>query len=188
MAKGPTPEQLLIQERNRKTQEQAEKARKDLARKRFVCNGQLVITDPCYSSGTWCALWNLKARPGEWTAKVRITDEVPGRLEVRHPDFKDVGFLPWEFIGKAGVDSGQLGVFAAHRYPTTEETGEFNDLNTFYGRCCAMTLTGPQWGILEEGAVSRSGNGDGVYNVYGAHDYHGILVGVKVVFLGREPR
>src|SRR5437016_3123484 len=104
-------------------------------------SGKLIVTDPCYERGTWCQGIIDEARPGTWVVDVGESryDERIGSLEVRHKDYGGpLLWLPCSF--RVGVDSGQAGIFDEARYPAGE-TGEYGDLNTFYGKACELTLS-----------------------------------------------
>lgn len=107
---------------------------------------QLRVTDPCYEKGTWCADVLENVLPGEWIAeKVVASDKETGgwgdriaELCIWHSDY--IGNVDAHELTEihVGVDSGQAGFFDESQYPEGE-TGEYLDLDTFYGKVCAGT-------------------------------------------------
>lgn len=75
-------------------------------------------------------------------------------------------------ISNLGVDTGQMGIFDAVRYPKTEEeVGDYDSAESFYGSICR--LTGSEDGIDDKrldindmGCVSPTAFGDGTYPGY----------------------
>lgn len=153
----------------------------------------LRVTDPCYQDGTWCA-GTLQAKPGIWNAKtvvgptswhtrvkaLQISHESLGALEVL--DYKTLDSAKLT----AGVDSGQCGFFDDAHYPRDAASFEYED-DTFYGECCALTLDDglPGGGVLSKqtGVVSRSGFGDGGYEVYVKRDEAGDVALVQLLYV-----
>jgi hypothetical protein len=167
---GPTPQQLRLQEENRQWEKKAAAAVGKLRLPSFAVTKAIHITDPCYDRGTWCAQWDVAAKAGKWVASAVLGD-LPGwgervtNIVVRHESFDPNGQQDWEFLGNVGVDSGQAGVFAAEAYPEGDETGDMRDLESFYGKCCALTIAEPRYGTFAGGFVTSSGLGDGSYPV-----------------------
>lgn len=111
-----------------------------------VSSNQLRVTDPCYTKGTWCAGVLENVLPGKWIAeKVVASNEETGgwgdriaELCIWHGDY--IGKVDAHELTKidVGVDSGQAGFFDESQYPEGE-TGEYGDLDTFYGKVCDGT-------------------------------------------------
>lgn len=155
----------------------------------FKVNSGLIVTDPCYQYDEAQILRNVKR--GNWEAYVKITDEGAwgkriAELQVCSSDHF-INDYEWEVNRKieVGVDSGQAGFFDIGHYPTGESTGEYGDLNTFYGKVCEMTVEGDRAGILPFGAVSSSGYGDGGYRLY-TIEKNGEIIAAKIVFIDEE--
>jgi hypothetical protein len=188
----------------------------------FAPTGILRVTDPCYQRGTWCCgqievepgtHWNVFASryndPMGWGNRVASLLIVRSDREVaRHPWFVA---LPQECDFEVGVDSGQAGFFDDGSYPHGE-TGEYADLDTFYGKACAATheelppvkvkdeayskLLGRDFFRIEQrsrmsagmvgdtGAVAASGYGDGSYTCYVWRDSTGRIWAAEIVFIG----
>jgi hypothetical protein len=180
-------------------QEEVERKAKKLARENFevkkatVGSGHIHITDPCYTEGTWCAMWNLPALAGRW-AGIATKENIPSwgervtELEAYHTTATPA--TDWQRLpGEVGVDSGQAGIFDATGYTGDERddaTDDIYDPFNNYGRCCITTLSEKQWGIIETGIVSSSGLGDGGYKAYAKMNESGLIVAVKIVFIEEE--
>jgi hypothetical protein len=157
-------------------------------------SGRLCVSDPCYKKGTWCAAWDLPAQDGLWNCYIerenhgiwqhdRIKEVVCFHSEIK--DFYGYNWKQLEF--DIGVDSGQCGIFDFEKYPNEEDTGAYGDLESFYGKCCNLTLSDDGYGVLENGIVTSSGYGDGSYTMFALYDEsEEKLIGVKVVFIDYE--
>jgi hypothetical protein len=157
-----------------------------------VNSGKLRITDPCYETDVWCA-GEIPAVNGIWNAKIVITNEGMWgdrvqRLICTHvgdgtkyyKNVKSAG-LPFE----VGVDSGQAGVYDAEMF-ALNRGGEYDDKSSFYGRVCEQTLGGSQGGVIEWGATSRSGYGDGGYSGYVRKLRNGKAIQVEIEFFEED--
>lgn len=110
-----------------------------------LASNQLRVTDPCYTKDTWCAGVLSNVLPGKWVAeKIVMDDSQTGwgdrisQLQIWHEDYLMSVTADELSDIHVGVDSGQAGFFDESQYPEGE-TGEYNDLDTFYGRVCAGT-------------------------------------------------
>jgi hypothetical protein len=159
-----------------------------------VTGDKVMVTDPCYDRDTWCQ-GTLPALPGRWAAEMEVGDRPGWGRRVHAIRAFHVDVAPRDVRKRAkfevGVDSGQAGIFDEARYPQ-DETGDYDDLESFYGRACSAThdrdgeddsITG---GVIAEGAVSSSGYGDGGYVCYYRTDEEGRAVEVEIVFIGDE--
>lgn len=141
----------------------------------FKNTGPLRVTDPCYTRGEALEYVIENAAKGEWEATTYTYDS--GSWGLRIAEFEIVRVNApmhldeWAKVEEAtiGVDSGQAGFFVDSLYPQGE-TGEFGELDTFYGRACECTCSHEHpernAGVVAEGAVSRAGYGDGCYELY----------------------
>jgi hypothetical protein len=155
----------------------------------FNVKNSLIVTDPCYKYDDNQILRNVKS--GEWVASVKVTDEGSwgnriAELRVCHngESFSDYEF-DREYNFEVSVDSGQAGFFDCLYYPMGESTGEYGELDTFYGKVCEMTISPKSAGVLSFGAVSSSGYGDGGYNLYTVKR-NGVVLAAKIVFIPDE--
>ena len=148
----------------------------------------LVISDPCYEPGTWCA-GTIKAKPGKWICDILIgpTDWYTRvkRLRARHESVSEAVYaLEFADTGiDVGVDSGQCGLFDRARYESDvcEESA--------YQKICVVTLRSEcSGGIIpgKSGVVSESGFGDGSYTALTHNTPQGEAVAVQIVFISDD--
>lgn len=142
----------------------------------FTCkSGKLIVSDPCYEKGLWCQGTIKNARPGTWEAYAAQCDEGDwgkriAALIVRHQDWagKHWPNPVWKIQEKTeiGVDAGHAGFFDDSVYPNkSDEKEDFND-TCFHVRYRENGEPGYiQAGIIDGGAVSSSGDGDGGYRL-----------------------
>lgn len=108
---------------------------------KFVADGDLVLTDPCYALDTWC-IQRVKVLPGEWDVYVQkwINDLNPkyrhertGTMFIFHSSVsaeERAALLQfprcpsWMDIGHIGIDSGQIGIINASTHMRTERERE----------------------------------------------------------------
>lgn len=133
--------------------------------------------------GTWWALMKISPKHTDRNAELTIIHE-----SIYPP--KGIDFVKHGGIMGIGVDSGQAGFFEQNNYPLGESTGDYDNMNSFYGMCCYITTqTKQRAGIIAAspttgcGVVSSSGWGDGVYPLYVAHDEQGAIIAAKIDFL-----
>lgn len=130
------------------------------------------ITDPCYPKGTWCGLWDLTAKAGKWVCIIEKDRGVGvvSKLTAHHEGFSDTLNRDHDEEHEIGVDAGMVGIFDAEIYPRGDNTGEYDDEKSFYGKVCrGMDNIGDRQGFLAidgQGFISRSGHGDGAYTVF----------------------
>ena len=156
-------------------------------------SGEMVMSDPCYEKGIWCAAllknvmrgtWRveaIKSDDGEWGVRVAV-------LRAIHESYSGEYF---DLGPELGVDSGQLGIYDASHYhddSVFSEPSKFGACgkDEWYGHNCDITLDAPQAGIIPYGCVSCSGYGDGSYGSYAAYNVAGHIVGIEVVFIDEE--
>jgi len=80
----------------------------------FEVKNQLIITDPCYEVGAWCAQsFHFNVKPGMWQGHLAENNNAQRFLLVHHVDNPTVlsNFDATSFTGELGVDSGTIGVF-----------------------------------------------------------------------------
>ncbi len=160
----------------------------------LIESGEVVVSDPCYGIDTWCLIKLDNIQNGSWYATT--TSEDCGGWGIRtmtlhaylvKPTIDDLFSrmdyedrlrntdLQWELVeGSIGVDSGCAGIFdkAHFQDPAYEDwTGEMG----------GVTFSEYGWGLVPYGVVSRSGYGDGMYNLY-KKTFEGKIVALKVDF------
>ena len=165
-----------------------------------VTGNALLVTDPCYTRGTWCQGILADVCQGDWQGQVEVMsrertgwgDRV-SKLIVTHGSFytrepSDVG--TWHVADfEVGVDSGMAGVFDEGRYPQGD-TGAYRELDTFYGRACAVVHDEKDdtvmAGVVDEGFLSYSGFGDGGYTCEYHRNAAGLVDFVSITFIDEE--
>jgi hypothetical protein len=131
---------------------------------------RIIISDPYYERGIWCALSDFEVMPGKYETFIIKYENRAAAVIAVHSNYIETLDFDWElYVGEIGVDSGQAGIFDDSIYPEKEEyKGKYDDEDSFYGECCKLTLSDTQGGILknEKGVVSSSGCGDGRYELF----------------------
>lgn len=163
--------------------------------------GEVIISDPCYEAGTWCAA-SRRVLAGPWQAGVQYSsDRRVTSLFALHADyvFGSLERAAWLPAAKAdlGVDSGQLGFFGATHYrydgmvaPGHVFAADWLPLkhdkpgDAWYDLCCDLTSGPVKGGVLDYGCVSSSGYGDGSYRLQTQQREDGVIVGLRVDFIG----
>ncbi|USG65016.1 tetratricopeptide repeat protein [Brevibacillus ruminantium] len=188
--------QTSIRERARKLQERYDQLARSFPLGEFESNsGTLLVSDPCYERDIWCQGVVENAARGKWTAVVEKLDmgdwgDRCSALMVYHESLLEFGHITWEpcsFV--IGVDSGQAGVFDESVYRNDESVigpTEFMPEDKWYSSCCDQTLGELGAGLINGGAVSSSGLGDGAYEAFVCQNQDGVIVAVKIVFLTAE--
>jgi len=167
-----------------------------------VRNGAVVVSDPCYDRGTWCAGTIRNVLNGTWKARIERSDEGEwgirvARLVVMHEKYEEDhpcvdGWDAQKF--EVGVDSGQAGVFDTRHYKSDADARKATWVNKdeaicddepWYSLCCDRTLNGDSAGVIPFGAVSSSGFGDGGYPCH-AKTEGGKVVGIAITFIGED--
>lgn len=167
-----------------------------------VRSGEIIISDPCYDEGTWCAQ-KVKAAKGCWGAEVEYEDGRVKRLEaysksilaIPLPDRK---WQPRVINDQIGVDSGQCGFFDAACYRKNpiikkpKHKWQIDGQGDFYGMACELTLGPMRCGLMTDkdninfGVVSSSGYGDGGYVLTGTFNDKEEVVSLRLDFFGDE--
>lgn len=147
-------------------------------------SGKLYVTDPCYMGFDPKYQALVHVRPGIYTARVKPEGGCIAQfmitLEDRSISFEDQN---WEEIhGDIAVDSGQCGFFD---FNGEEPIGGDYGTDDFYGRACEATIETGEL-CIKEGAVSRSGYGEGGYPLFVLRDENEHIVALKLVFIRDE--
>ena len=152
-----------------------------------VTSGKLRVCDPCYSRRDKGVLVLENVLPGRYFASIEIRDmggiwgKRVTRLDIRHENYNDMNSFD---VGTIGVDSGQVGFYDDDYYPQGDDTGEYEDFDTFYGKACGLTLSEEKGGIIDNfGVVSSSGYGDGEYFVSAVRESAGWVVAASIIFI-----
>ena len=190
----------------------AEIASKSLIEQFFVGSGDLRVTDPCYDLTAWCSGQLRNVKNGTWNAQVGYYKDpeefassmspstYAGRVAYLHiyhdsvepQEVGDMNNGVWRLAEhfEVGVDSGQAGFFDLDFYKEQKED-ESRD-RVFYDEVCRLTChmdkTGVDrsFGVVERGAVSSSGYGDGSYDCYFRHDEDMQVVEAIIAFIQED--
>ena len=166
----------------------------------MLFRSRVVVSDPCYELPTWCQVVLNDVLQGEYVVDVKKENwsgwgDRCSKVSVIHKDYVNKK-LGWRIeSGNIGVDSGQCGIFSFESYRNDNHNvplGE-GDISFFgesmneegdkwYEKMCSYTLGKKSWGTYDEGVVSSSGIGDGVYRMYIKKNKEGKIVGIKVDF------
>ena len=162
------------------------------------------ITDPCYESDVWCAIFGKKIKAGEYSAyitvvdfpnmatienameagrfkakigdKVKLNDKRIMYVKIVHKDFVDAD-KRWHLISSSiGVDAGLCG-FYNHKpdFTADDDWMKFCDsLNHLKDTYCVCD-------VRSYGITVSSGFGDGVYRLYAQKD-KGEIVALELRF------
>lgn len=159
-----------------------------------IKNPRVMVSDPCYSIGTWCQGSVDNVHTGTWKAHIVTSDE--GKWGVRPAELhavlaslnpsRELSWTKEEF--EVGVDSGQAGIFDMEHYKDDSVIGdlpcEFD--HDWYGMVAHVTLKDErQAGTIPFGVVSSSGYGDGGYDCFTAK-VNGRVVAIKIIFIPEE--
>lgn len=158
-----------------------------------IRSGNVIVSDPCYERGTWCAGNLSNVKKGVWHSSTLKTDEgawgnnrtavlIAHHESARDIDYETNGWKEQEF--EVGVDSGQAGIFDSEDYHG--EDNNFDDPNSWYRQCCNRTIGEDSAGVIEGGVVSSSGYGDGSYVCATLTDEHGEIIGIMITFIMLE--
>lgn len=155
-----------------------------------VKDGELYVSDPCYSPGGRYAGDIQDAKKGTWNAYV-----VHGKTDWGHRCWELVAIhseFPKSLASRildrtsfeVGVDSGQAGIYDRSAFHGGED--HYGD-DGWYDLCCRTTLDNkPGAGVIPGGCVSSTGFGDGGYHCFTTRNGTAEVVGVRVVFISEE--
>lgn len=154
---------------------------------------KVLVSDPCYELGTWCTGVIENVKEGNYITEVVYCEYFHPFLYNRVAELEaildgvDKDILNWEITeADIGVDSGQCGIYDYESVKDIIGAGEWDEKDTFYGQACQCTDADEQYSELNGyGVVSRSGVGDGSYDLYIAKQDNQV-VGIKVVYIAEE--
>ena len=170
--------------------------------KTMTLSNEVMVSDPCYTVGTWCQHKLTNVLPGEYQTKVmKFQDPMWGNrcsfIIAVHKDHNTEDKLNWrKVVADIGVDSGQAGVFSMDTYRKDEvfvtgisehskRYGQYSkkeqEGEEWYGHICDLTDNSERWGTYSNGIVSSSGIGDGSYELRVAK-HKGKIVGILLDF------
>jgi hypothetical protein len=158
--------------------------------KTIQLSDKVVVSDPCYEVDNG---WNMtlnRVKEGEYIVDIRMKNNRVSSIALRHIDHEDCKINQPK--GGIGVDSGQVGIFSYDTYRNdsifADQDSDFaakedcvEDGDLWYGFMCDFTLSEQQWGAYDNGVVTSSGWGDGVYTLNVAMNRNKI-VGFRIEF------
>ena len=136
---------------------------------------KVIVSDPCYERNDRGMVKDLTVKPGRYKTGIVYNDDEEWGCRIAslfavHEDLKDPKLTDWKSVGvEVAVDSGQCGVFDDSIYPQLEDPA-YTEM--FYDENCSITLKKIPAGRLKnnKGAVSSSGYGDGVYELFAVYE------------------
>lgn len=145
--------------------------------------GPVTATDPGYDHDVWCVIHDINIKPGRYSLVVYYGKEyyedeqnkrhyysLPYICAMYHESLAMYGRYKWRPIGSIGVDAGLAGFFQNKPDYNDEEWEDF--CRKMRGDYC----------ITQEGFCTRSGIGDGVYDVYATYNDKNEIIGVEIRF------
>jgi len=181
-----------------------------------VTSGKVVVTDPCYERGTWCAGVLDGVRNGRWLGYAFIAPSDFGicvhELTIHHADLGDEEVELQLADFEVGVDSGKAGIFDEAMYPSGKKLETWDSKSSkrietdcpfdyrneagFYKRACNASRGGERstskWipptmvGVMPEGVVSSSGIGDGSYECQYHRNADGEIDYITIIFIDED--
>lgn len=176
---------------------------------------EVIVTDPCYDTETWCQAKLNNVLPGNYVVKCIKHDT--GDFGVRndkliaiHESLSSINLKEWEiYPTEIGVDSGQAGIFDITEYrkdgmdievpSVAYDGGTFERFDAmfaregvgddWYSKICKLTLGQEGWGYFSSGVVARSGFGDGGYTLFIAKRNEkivGLMIDFQVIEVENE--
>jgi hypothetical protein len=159
-----------------------------------VSSGKIIISDPCYTAGSGGNIILENVKNGIWKASYSVLDCRIESLSAFCGEVRKFDCI-WEELKEGiDVDSGQAGIFDLKKYRRDEfvdgkitfDRGVDEPGEKFYAKCCDVTLSKEQVGVVNGGAVSSSGYGDGSYRCFVLKDADDKIFGVKISFIDDE--
>jgi len=142
-----------------------------------VKDGLVDITDPCYDRGTWCAMWGVKVKTGEYTVEINKTGSRVRSIYMHLPDEK---MIRKQDIGLAGVDAGLCGFFIDKPTFSDDEWMKIcKDIEE-------QEKSGKDIFKIASGVFSSSGYGDGEYPISAYYNGDLEIVGLKITFIEKK--
>jgi hypothetical protein len=156
---------------------------------------KILVSDPCYElekdEDTFKINFILNnAQQGKWNTWV-IIDRENGRnaeliaiSDTMSIDCKTLDSNFWSNMHEMAicVDSGQAGIYDAAHFKDDNDNDKWYDMN------CKITISHEHCaGIIPYGIVSKSGYGDGIYDLF-VSKKNKKIVGVRIVFIDEKQK
>jgi len=170
----------------------------------IVEKNHVYVSDPCYIGEHQHLVEKVEIENGEYNTFVSV-DTKSKRIASLYIILEGYEEEPLtnELECVIGVDSGQAGIFTSElphvslqdiqdscnkEFPYEDWRNEFTDqdseVDKFYKVCCNHTLSNNEFGNINTiGVVSRSGYGDGAYDVFKLVDEEGFTVGLEIKYI-----
>lgn len=148
---------------------------------------EVMVSDPCYSPGTWCQGIVKNMLPGFYHCGGEIVEtngwgKRVSKIRILHESYSDIPSYLEEEDFEVGVDSGQAGIYDAEYYYDQFKNDEQRE--DWYNRVCDATWddnSGFAWDMIDgKCIVSASGYGDGSYVCRTAKNQDGQIVYVEI--------
>lgn len=142
----------------------------------MLASGTMGAGDPCYGG----ASQSFPALNGLWEVAVEYTHDFWGRrvmsLLVSNKNGRPVG--GYNDLGHINVDSGQAGFFDIKIEDLLNEE--------YYDQICNLTLSENQGGVIQAGAFTSTGYGDGSYDLKVRYDENGKATDAVIEYISSD--
>lgn len=146
----------------------------------ITLDGKIIITDPCYEPDIWCTV-KTELPKARYNCKVLTVNKRNASLIVMKKSFKNKG-ISYKYIGSAGVDSGQLGIFDLDYFIKHQPDDDWENEKSWYRKVSEATIN-PGYTLTDKaGVCSSTYCGDGMYPVYEILN-DGKVIGIRVNFI-----
>jgi len=135
----------------------------------------VIVSDPCYKKGTWCAAELTDVLSGKYYVDFYHAEEDSWgghQFVLVHENYKR-GIMPKEFLDiELGIDAGMVGVYPENEFrndsivPPTEELYFENELGWYSAIIPHNEKNQKPWKIMQNCFTSESGYGDGVATLF----------------------
>lgn len=157
----------------------------------LTLGNKVVVSDPCYKSGTLCMIEDLPVVPGTYGAHIVFDTESLRvlSLTVWHKDYSpgEAKCTDEEWLSDyINVDSGQAGIYDADYFYTYHDKSVYNsaEYHDWYTAACSCTTDDTSYAdVMDDSCViSRAGWGDGAYAVGVNRNAAGDIIAITVFY------
>ncbi|MCX8074164.1 MAG: DUF4241 domain-containing protein [Clostridia bacterium] len=149
-------------------------------------SGQIIVTDPCYRPYMWC---NQIIDAVNGTYEAYVGDDCSELVVILKSSNCDKEYEKKE-IENLAVDSGKMGVFDFdYFFNASIADQENNEKRNSFLKYCRETIyksvseNKERAGVIEYGAVSDSGYGDGIYKGIVYKNKDGLVERIEIIFI-----
>lgn len=135
----------------------------------FNLSSHVIISDVCLKLGVGCRHEITNVLPGSYTPFIKLYNNQVAILTVIHSPSLDRQ-LRWEYSNSISVDTNKAGIFSYGTCGGTDEVWR------------SLSLSNEDAKEYDHGIISKSGFGDGVYDIYVATDA-GKVIGIALEFI-----